>query len=174
YDEETPAMLVYEFLCRVTIRSVIIVKAGKPVGLINRGSLLRFFSNLLPVTQASGLATNAVAASQAIAVLSGKIGPRKRIGYLVRSLASEAADMARRVHGPSANLIPTVVGGATSLQELVRDLLILTRFADEAAEAELLADFDFSDQPKAGAETVIAASCQETMQCDRQQVAALL
>src|SRR5688500_18198659 len=75
YEDDTPAMFIYEFLCRVTIRSVIIVKEGKPVGLMNRGSLLRFFTNLLAVKQASGIAGEAAAANQAIAALTGKISP---------------------------------------------------------------------------------------------------
>ncbi|MFN0016633.1 MAG: diguanylate cyclase [Pirellulaceae bacterium] len=174
YEEETPAMLVYEFLCRVTIRSVVIVKEGKPTGLINRGSLLRFFSNLLAVRQADGFVSEAAAASQAIAVLSGNISPRKRMGHLVRSMASEAADLARRAHGTSSDLIPCVVGGATRLQDLIRDLLILARFADEHSDGELLAGFDLSHQLEAGAETVSAASAVETVQRHGEQVSAPL
>lgn len=165
YDEETPAMLVYEFLCRVTIRSVVIVKEGKPTGLINRGSLLRFFSNLLALRQAEGMVSEAVAANQAIAVLSGRISPRQRMGHLVRSMASEAADLARRVHGTSGELIPSVVGGASRLQELIRDLLILSRFADEPSDSALLADFDLGHPPHPGAATVVAADARDPAAC---------
>ena len=76
YEEDTPAMLVYEFLCRVTIRSVVIVKDGKPTGLINRGSLLRFFSNLLAVqAECRQCSERGGAANQAIADADGKNQP---------------------------------------------------------------------------------------------------
>jgi diguanylate cyclase (GGDEF)-like protein len=148
YEEETPAMLVYEFLCRVTIRSVVIVKDGKPTGLMNRGSLLRFFTNLLAVKQATGIASEAAAANQAIAALTGKISPQQRISHLVRTVTTEAADLARRVHSNTTDLLPCVVGGASRLQELVTDLLVFSRFADEPCEADLLANCNLEHQPE--------------------------
>lgn len=45
YDEEAPAQSVYDFLCRVAIRSVIVTRDGQPVGVISRGSMLRWFTN---------------------------------------------------------------------------------------------------------------------------------
>ncbi len=161
YEEETTAMLVYEFLCRVTIRSVVIVKDGKPTGLINRSSLLRFFSNLLAVKQGSGVETEAAAANQAIAALTGKISPQQRISHLVRSVTLEAADLARRVHGKSTDLMPCVVGGASRLQELVTDLLVFSRFADEPFEGEMPADAD--QQPEAGVELAAPANVSEAV-----------
>jgi two-component system, cell cycle response regulator len=136
YDEETPAMLVYEFLCRVTIRSVVIVKDGKPTGLINRGSLIRFFSNLLAVDQMGLTESVAATASQAIAAMTESTTPRQRLSQLVRSVACEAADLARRIQGTSPDLLPSVVGGASRLQELVKDMLLFSRFAKEPADAE--------------------------------------
>jgi diguanylate cyclase (GGDEF)-like protein len=48
YTDQAPASEVYDFLCRVTIRGVVIVNEQRePVGMINRGSLLRFFVNEL-------------------------------------------------------------------------------------------------------------------------------
>jgi two-component system, cell cycle response regulator len=147
YEEETPAMLVYEFLCRVTIRSVVIVKDGKPTGMINRGSLLRFFSNLLAAKQAGGLEREAAVANQAIAALTGKISPRQRLSHLVRTIASEGADMARRVHSTTNDVVPCVVGGASRLQELVTDLLVFSRFADEPFDGEMPAEEGLEEQP---------------------------
>jgi len=43
YEEDTPVRLIYEFLCRLSIRSVVITKNGRPTGTISRGSLLRCF-----------------------------------------------------------------------------------------------------------------------------------
>ena len=43
YEEDTPVRVIYEFLCRVTIRGVVITKNGHPTGIVNRNSLLRCF-----------------------------------------------------------------------------------------------------------------------------------
>jgi diguanylate cyclase (GGDEF)-like protein len=43
YEEETPIHVIYEFLCRVSLRGVVITKNGQPTGVVNRNSLLRCF-----------------------------------------------------------------------------------------------------------------------------------
>ena len=43
YEEDTPIRVIYEFLCRVSIRGVVITKDGRPTGTISRNSLLRWF-----------------------------------------------------------------------------------------------------------------------------------
>jgi two-component system, cell cycle response regulator len=43
YEEDTPIRVIYEFLCRVTIRGIVITKNGRPTGTINRNSLLGWF-----------------------------------------------------------------------------------------------------------------------------------
>ena len=130
YEEDTPALTIYEFLARVVIRGVVIVKHGSPTGLITRGCLLRFFMNLLaarrskasfrksmrrPASWSSGWATSA----------------QDRIAKTVRSLAAEACDMESRLTQGDGDLVPCVVGGASRMQELVIDLLAISRFAQD-------------------------------------------
>ena len=43
YEENTPVRVIYEFLCRVSIRGVVITRKGRPTGTISRRSLLRWF-----------------------------------------------------------------------------------------------------------------------------------
>ena len=43
YEEDTPIRVIYEFLCRVSIRGVVITSKGHPVGTISRSSLFRWF-----------------------------------------------------------------------------------------------------------------------------------
>jgi two-component system, cell cycle response regulator len=43
YEEDTPIRVIYEFLCRVSLRGVVITKNGQPTGVVNRNSLLRCF-----------------------------------------------------------------------------------------------------------------------------------
>jgi len=45
YEEDTPIRVIYEFLCRVSIRGVVITRDGRPVGAIGRSSLFRWFRN---------------------------------------------------------------------------------------------------------------------------------
>ena len=45
YGEETPIRVIYEFLCRVSIHSVVITKHGRPTGIISQNSLLCWFRN---------------------------------------------------------------------------------------------------------------------------------
>ena len=43
YEEQTPIRVIYEFLCRVSIHSVVITKDGRPTGTISQNSLLQWF-----------------------------------------------------------------------------------------------------------------------------------
>ncbi len=45
YEEDTPIRVIYEFLCRVSIRRVVITSGGHPTGTISRNSLLQWFRN---------------------------------------------------------------------------------------------------------------------------------
>ena len=45
YEEDTPIRLIYEFLCRVSVRRVVITRDGRPTGTISRSSLLSWFRN---------------------------------------------------------------------------------------------------------------------------------
>ena len=52
-----------------------------------------------------------------------------RIAKTVRSLAAEARDMESRLNENESDLVPCVVGGASRVQELVNDLLAISRYA---------------------------------------------
>ena len=43
YEEDTPIRVIYEFLCRVSIRGVVITRNGRAVGTISRSSLFHWF-----------------------------------------------------------------------------------------------------------------------------------
>ncbi len=45
YEEDTPIRTIYKFICRVSIRRVVIVKQGRPTGTISRRTLLRWFAS---------------------------------------------------------------------------------------------------------------------------------
>jgi diguanylate cyclase (GGDEF)-like protein len=131
YEEETPALSIYEFLARVVIRGVVIVKHGCPTGLITRGCLLRFFMNLLAARKTEGIFPEVDAAASALVERMGHARVDDRIAKTVRSLAAEARDMESRLAASQGDLVPLVVGGASRVQELVNDLLAISRYAQD-------------------------------------------
>jgi two-component system cell cycle response regulator len=133
YEEETPALSIYEFLCRVTLRAAVIVKDGAPAGLITRGSLLRYFTNALSAggqLEAEGLERYALNAPSPPAD-----DARRRILQTVRAVNDEALDLRERLDQSALDLVPCLVGGASRIQELANDLLACSRIVGESAEA---------------------------------------
>ena len=45
FQEEASAQEVFDYLCAAVIRRVVIVQAGKPTGVISRGTFLRWLAN---------------------------------------------------------------------------------------------------------------------------------
>jgi diguanylate cyclase (GGDEF)-like protein len=135
YEDNTPALAIYEFLTRVTLSGVVIVNQGRPVGLITRSCLLRFFMNTLAVRRAeSGSFADIDAAEVELLNRVRSVQPKDRLGQVVRHLAREATDLEVRLEGDPENLVPCVVGGASRLQEMLNDLLALSRFANDAVD----------------------------------------
>jgi two-component system cell cycle response regulator len=135
YEEETPALSIYEFLARVVIRGVVIVKHGSPTGLISRGCLLRFFMSLLAARKVEGVFPEVDAAANELVERMGHARVQDRIAKTVRTLAAEACDMEFRLTDSDADLVPCVVGGASRMQELVIDLLAVSRYAQNWTDA---------------------------------------
>ncbi|WP_254512091.1 diguanylate cyclase [Anatilimnocola floriformis] len=142
YEEDTPALSIYEFLCRVTLRAAVIVKNGVPSGLITRGSVLRYFINCLSVRgqlRGGGEEADGVAVTK-----SSAAEVRRRILQTVRAVNDEALDLRERLaeveqdsptpQSVASELVPCLVGGASRIQELANDLLACSRFAGEVAE----------------------------------------
>ena len=55
YEVDTPLAIINEFLCRASIRELIITDHGFPVGIINRGSLLRWLHGSIPAGNGDAL-----------------------------------------------------------------------------------------------------------------------
>jgi diguanylate cyclase (GGDEF)-like protein len=163
YEEDVPALAVYEFLCRVTIGGAVIVKQGRPTGVITRSSLLRFFTNQLAVNREGGVNHDLDAAEAAMSSFTGGDGPHDRIGQTVRVLADEISDLNRRLDLDTDELVPCVVGGVSRIQELVNDLLAISRYAHEHRdESDQPADgtgslADLGDEMQQGAAALMAA-----------------
>ncbi|MDA1052586.1 MAG: diguanylate cyclase [Planctomycetota bacterium] len=128
YEETTPVVSIYEFLCRVSLRGVIVVKQGRPVGMISRGSLLRWFTNLLAATPGARLE---VPTSEQIPEEDGLPSPepRESAAMIARALAREVAELESRIERESNDLVPAVVSGVSRIEELLNDLLAFSRDA---------------------------------------------
>ncbi len=130
YEGDTPIRTIYEFLCRVSIRRVVVVDGGQPVGTISRSTLLRWFRNtviangLLDVGHdRGGLETDSHRS-------------KERLAETTRELAGQVAGLEGRLHDNVEDLVPYVVGGVTRMQELLDDLLAYSPYADTAGGAD--------------------------------------
>lgn len=126
YEENTPVRTIYEFLCRVSLRRVVITNEGRPTGAISRSSLIRWFRNLLI---SRGLLTDYE--SWQVADTEPQ-SARRRIAETSQELAELAARLAAAAAADSAEDIgPLVIGSATGMQSLVTDLLAYSRYVSD-------------------------------------------
>lgn len=127
YEVNTPAIAVYEFLCRVSVRSVFVVEDGAPVGIISRTSLLRWFSNAIASRSLGDGATKELPPA-----------PHSQIGGSSTSSAVRTVDaMGEELDRLRASLVvgepgrdrtPLVIGAVSRLQEMVNDLLASSHY----------------------------------------------
>jgi len=127
YDEDTPVRVIYEFLCRVSIRRIVITKDECPTGIISRGTLLRWFRNLVI---SKGLLKNEDLPEQAEEADPHR--SKERLVETARELARQASELQARFDEDVEDLVPYIVGGATGMQELLNDLLAYSRYANQA------------------------------------------
>jgi len=122
YEEATPVMKIYEFLCRVPVRAVVIVNNGQPTGILSRSSLVRFFTSALIAQKAAESADGPAEFVQEDSI--------KRLGSLAHALRDEAERIVAATSRCDPELMPALVGGASRVQELVNDLLASSRAAE--------------------------------------------
>jgi two-component system, cell cycle response regulator len=124
YEEDTPVRMIYEFLCRVSIRRVVIVKDGRPTGSISRATLLRWFRNLVV---GKGLVEH-----EGVLPPDPQNDPlrsKERLAETARQISREATGLLRDFQEDDEDLMQHVLGGATAIQELAYDLLAYARYA---------------------------------------------
>jgi CBS domain-containing protein len=132
YEEETPLKTVYDFLCRVAIRRVVIVKEGIPTGIVSRGTLLRWYSNWLT---AHGPRATAGAESSGDRGASGMTS-RQHMSHAATAIAREATALEEALASPTDDCLPLVVDRASKIQELINDVLVDSRsFLSSGVEA---------------------------------------
>ncbi len=125
YPADTPVRIIYEFLCRVSTRRVIITDDSVPVGAISRSSLLRWFRNL--VLSKAGAKEN---------VKSLNNSGDARIATLQEALTAISFEVQRLQQALDENapdVAANVVGAASRIQELATDMLAFANNARDDA-----------------------------------------
>jgi two-component system cell cycle response regulator len=115
YEESTPARQIYDFLNRVSIRSVVVVRHGRPVGMLSRSAMLRWFS--------LALSTGSAQAGEANSPTDSKSQILPEIHSIARNLAADAAVLEQRLRLGADDPVACLVGGVSQLQERINDLL---------------------------------------------------
>jgi hypothetical protein len=110
YEPDTPAAVIFEFLCRVQIHRVVIVQDKKPVGLISRGTFLRWAQNFVQTQASTFVETNA----------------RPQLLEAAGALTRRAHDLQEELHTGEEPLAP-VVSGVSCMQDIMSDLLLWAR-----------------------------------------------
>jgi two-component system, cell cycle response regulator len=110
YEPDTPAAVIFEFLCRVQIHRVVIVQDKKPVGLISRGTFLRWAQNYVQTEAPTFVDTNA----------------RPQLLEAAGALTRRAHDLQEELHAGEEPLVP-VVSGVSCMQDIMSDLLLWAR-----------------------------------------------
>lgn len=112
YEETAPAQEIFDFLSRVSLRRVVVVNDGRPVGVISRDGFLRWFCNWERCHRsASPSAPQGVPSAHSDLVRTAAALARQG-DALSRNLASGVDDV-----------VPLVVGEVTRMQDLINDLL---------------------------------------------------
>lgn len=139
YASDAPVRQIYEFLCRVSLRSVIITEDRRPVGVLSRASLLRWFTNAAEVHESSERIAELPSAQPSDEAVTA---PLLAAAAMIRD---EASQMEFRLKSGDSEILPCVVGGASRMQELVNDLLANARHVrPDSLEAMLLGMPSFS------------------------------
>lgn len=133
YEGDTPIRIIYEFLCRVSIRRVVIVDNGEPIGTIARSTLLRWFRNMVIANGLleSGLPGSAISEAD-------PYHSRQRLVETTRELAQQVSGLDAHLAGSGEDVVAHVVGGVTRMQELLDDLLAYSRYGASSADAARL------------------------------------
>ena len=132
YPEDTLVCRIHEFLCRVSIRRVIIVRDGQPVGSISRFSLLRWFNTWMQLTGRQEI-DGSLPAEAAYSIRA-----REHTREATRELMSQANDLHRHIEPDNDPLLPALMNRISRMQDLLGDLLNFSRAVTETAPEEMV------------------------------------
>ena len=125
YDENTPISVIYEFLARVSIRQVVILSEDRPIGIVSRECLVRWFTSW-----------GEAHSSQAAKIGDDSSGPAiadwvTQLSQLAAKITQRAIQLQSEVSDSPSDLVPKLVSGASQIEAALADLLSYSRFAQQ-------------------------------------------
>lgn len=122
FEEATPAREIMQFLARASVPRVVVVRAGRPTGVISRATLLRWFRNQL--------AQQPPRASGSPCAATADADTERRAGIIrAADLAAErVAQLRQHVSDPTADFRPAAIGETSRLEGLLTNILALCRW----------------------------------------------
>ncbi len=112
YDEQTPAKEVFRFLTRASVSRVVVVREGRPTGVISRATLLRWLRNWFYLHRQSASVPDTPAATRRRGILTAADAAGDSLAALRSHLASHDSD-----------IVPCAVAEATRLENIAQDIL---------------------------------------------------
>ena len=97
YEEDAPILTIYDFLCRVSIRRVVITHRGRPTGTISRGTLIHWFRNQLWGKQPGNASVEMMELADDLPGLLGRLDEAEQVQVLVadRALVGQELEVDR-------------------------------------------------------------------------------
>ncbi len=114
YTEDSPLVRIFDFLSRVSISQVFIVRDGRPVGIITRAALLRWLSGWLSCRDKSSIESS----------FHARDGSSVRVRESVEEIARRAALLAEELTDVAGDSISPLVDIMFKMQELMNDLVV--------------------------------------------------
>ncbi len=123
YPENARIRTVHAFLCRAGIRRVVVLRAGQPVGIIGRGTILRAYRNWNKIEGGN----------------AASYEPLEALCSVVDSIATQADRIRSRLANQEPKATAALINGTSRIQELSKDLLSAIK-ADQAPSNAVVAD----------------------------------
>jgi diguanylate cyclase (GGDEF)-like protein len=120
YEPSARAELIFEFLCRVQIHRVVIVENGRPIGLVSRGSFLRWIQNYVTVCQPA----------------ETRCDVRPELLRTANALTSRATLLRDELEVAPDEVVLPVVNGVSSMQVLIGELISWARCSPSIRDSE--------------------------------------
>ncbi|MEX0937758.1 MAG: diguanylate cyclase [Pirellulales bacterium] len=117
YDVETPLATIWEFLRRVAIRRVVIVKDGVPCGVISRGGLLRWVGNWGMIRSYR----------QSDDIKHGRNTCLDHLRKTSRAMEEAVEQFKNDLSDAHSNPVPFMINTASVMQQYVQDILAFSQ-----------------------------------------------
>ncbi len=117
YDVDTPLFAIWEFLRRVAIRRVVIVKDRVPQGVISRGSLLRWVGNWGSIR----------ATRQTDDIKAGRMHCLANLRKTATAMSHSFAQLLSELETIEETPIPHVINTASALQQSIEDIMAFSQ-----------------------------------------------